>query len=202
MRSLVSRIRQFSRREDGLVMTEFLILLPLLIWAFLALFVYWESFRAINMAQKANYAVSDLISRQSDIDMNFVNGMQKSMEYLTGGAPVRMRITSFQWDATKNEYYVLFSKSPNNAAPALTKTDLAAMASERIPVMADRDSAVLVETEVGFTPTFFVLSNPDKTLGLFGLGTESSYMFDNFVITRPRYARRVCLIEQPCPATL
>lgn len=188
MSFLTRSLRRFSREEDGLVMTEFLILLPLLVWTFMALFIYWDAFRTINQAQKAAYAVSDLISRQSEVDRPFLNGMQRVTEYLTNGAPVRLRVTSFQWDAANNEYYVLFSESPGGTMPKLTKTNIMAMSTTRIPEMADRDSAVIVETEVSYAPAFDV-----------GI---TSHTFDNFVVTRPRYYRRVCLIEEPCPATL
>ena len=76
MKALSRQIRRFRDQEDGLVMTEFLIMLPLLIWTFMALFVYWDAFRTINQAQKATYSVSDVISRQSEIDTVFIDGMQ------------------------------------------------------------------------------------------------------------------------------
>lgn len=182
-----SRLRRFRDQEDGLVMTEFLIMLPLLIWTFMALFIYWDAFRTINQAQKASYAVSDLLSRQSEVNLGFVNGMENVMEYLTGETDVRVRITSFDWDEEDNEYRVFFSRSPGNKLAQLDATDLADMTG-RIPAMADNDSVVLVETEVAYDPAFEV-GIPNHT-------------FDNFVITRPRYYLRVCLTEQPCPEDL
>ncbi|MFZ1482823.1 MAG: pilus assembly protein, partial [Paracoccaceae bacterium] len=71
MSALTRQIRRFRDQEDGLVMTEFLIMLPLLVWTFMALFIYWDAFRTINQAQKAAYSVSDVISRQSEIDTVF-----------------------------------------------------------------------------------------------------------------------------------
>ena len=102
MSFLSRRLQRFSREEDGLVMTEFLIMLPLLVWTFMALFIYWDAFRTINQAQKAAYAVSDLVSRQSEVDRDFIGGMKKVMEYLTNGKQVRMRISSVQWDETND----------------------------------------------------------------------------------------------------
>ena len=55
--------------------------------------------------------------------------------------------------------------------------------------MTDRDSVVIVEAVVAYRPACNV-GIPQHT-------------FDNFVVTRPRTPiRRVCLIEQPCPANL
>ena len=44
MNALTRQMRRFRDQEDGLVMTEFLIMLPLLVWTFMALFVYWDAF--------------------------------------------------------------------------------------------------------------------------------------------------------------
>jgi len=187
MTPLRRQFRRFRDSEDGLVMTEFLILLPLLVWTFMALFIYWDAFRTINQAQKASFAVSDLISRQSEIDLDFVNGMETVMEYLTNGSPVRVRITSIEWDGDEGEYIVLFSRSPGYELSTLNAAAVAGMA-DRIPTMANHDSVVIVETEVSYDPGFEV-----------GI---TNHTFDNFVVTRPRYYRRVCLIEQPCPETL
>lgn len=187
MTILKRQIRRFRDQEDGLVMTEFLIMLPLLIWTFMALFIYWDAFRTINQSQKASYAVSDLISRQSDINVSFIDGMKNVMQYLTGETDVKLRITSIQWKEPENEYYVLFSRSPGGQLPALSKTDIWNM-RDRIPEMTDRDSVVIVESVVAYDPAFEV-----------GIPNHS---FDNFVVTRPRYYRRVCLIEQPCPTNL
>ena len=118
MFKLKRRVTGFRDQEDGLVMTEFLILLPLLIWTFMALFVYWDAFRTINQSQKASFAVSDLLSRQSEVDTSFISGMKTVMQYLTGETDVRVRITSIQWLEPENEYYVLFSRSPGVISPS------------------------------------------------------------------------------------
>lgn len=181
-------LKRFSREEDGLVMTEFLLMLPILVWTFMAMFIYWDAFRTINQAQKAAYAVSDLISRQSEVDLDFIDGMETVMEYLTNGKPVKMRITSVQWDEDDEEYVIVFSKSPGNEMPPLTSSDVMNVAEEKIPVMADGDSVVIVETEVAYDPAFEV-GIPNHT-------------FDNFVVTRPRYYLKVCLTEEPCGSAI
>lgn len=188
MKSLAHRIRSFRDQEDGLVMTEFLIMLPLLVWTFMALFVYWDAFKTINQAQKAAYSVSDLISRQNEIDNTFIQGMQSVTNYLMSDAPaVRMRITSIEYHEEDDEHVVLFSRSPGNKMPAMTNAMLAAKA-DHIPLMADNDSVILVETSVDYQPGFDV-----------GIPQQA---FDYFVVTRPRYYRRVCLDTNPCPDEL
>ncbi|VDC28588.1 TadE/TadG family type IV pilus assembly protein [Pseudogemmobacter humi] len=184
-------LRRFGKEEDGLVMTEFLILLPLLVWSFMALVIYWDAYRTVNGAQKASYAIADLISRQSRIDRPFILGMEGVMESLLGRPNVvSMRITSLQYTEDKNgvgKFTVLFSESPNSRKPKLTTTAVQGLA-DRIPMMTSGDTTVLVETWTNYQPGFEV-GIPFST-------------FENFIVTRPRYHRRVCLTEEmkkSCP---
>lgn len=188
MKSLKRQLTRFRDQEDGLVMTEFLLMLPLLIWTFMALFIYWDAFRTINQAQKAAYSISDLMSRQSDVTPQFVDGMQALSTYLMNDSPdVKLRITSVEYDQQENKHYVLFSRSPQSKMTPLTNTTLAAK-KDHIPLMADNDSVIIIETSISYDPAFEV-----------GIPTQT---FDNFVVARPRYYRRVCLTTNPCPPQL
>lgn len=196
MSRLTAQLRHFVRDESGVVLAEFLILLPMMIWALLAIFVYWDAYRAIGVAQKASYAVSDVISRQDDVPRAFLNGMDDVMAMMVDKAvpgDIRMRITSVEWDRTRNRFDVLFSHSPGNRLPALTAAQINNLSGDyrpRIPTIADHDSVVILETEIDHTPIFRV-GVPAKAV-------------KNLVITRPRYRRRICLVESmaTCPATL
>ena len=44
MRNLKRRFITYLRAEDGLVLAEALIMLPLLIWGLIAMFNYWDVF--------------------------------------------------------------------------------------------------------------------------------------------------------------
>ena len=189
------RVKRFAADESGLIMTEFLILLPLLVWTFMALVVYWDTWRTINEAQKASYAVADLVSRQSEVNVNFINGMESVMEGLMGRPNVvTMRITSIQWnyDAASGlpgSYSLIFSRSPNNRVTPLTLSQVQSLQS-LVPVMNPGDTTVVLETWTAYRPAFDV-----------GIPVSS---FGNFIVTKPRYYRRVCLSESmaTCPPEL
>lgn len=205
MKSLARQIRRFRDQEDGLVLTEFLILLPLLVWTFVALFVYWDAFRTINQAQKAAYSVSDLISRQSEVDSTFVSGMQTVTEYLLNDSPnVKLRITSVKYKESDNKLYVLFSRSPGNKMPALTNTSVNTSAFRaRIPIMANQDSVVIVETEVDYHAGKYnhTRNGANGVRYSFDVGIPDS-TFRNFVVTRPRYYLQVCFKGVACPSII
>ncbi len=202
MRSLKHRFVTFLRNEDGLILAEGLIMLPLLIWALVAMFIYWDVFRTINVTQKAAYSVADLLSRQRDtIPTDFANGLQEVIDFLTpGGHPVKMRITSLECnsptgvnkvcDFSTGSYKLLFSFSPGNKVPQLSETQIQAWkgttaTNGKIASLNNGESVFVVESQVDFKaqlPTVlagFLIGVTDNTFG-------------EFIVTRPRH-RRLCL---------
>lgn len=199
MRTLKHRLVTFLRDEDGLILVEALIMLPLLVWALVAMFIYWDVFRTINVTQKTAYSVADLLSRQREtIPTGFANGLQNVVDFLTpGGHPVKMRITSLECDSptgtqaqqvcnsTQGTFKLLFSFSPGSKVTGLTQADIQNWKGVRVPTLVHGESVFVVETSVEFKaqlPTFL--------LGLL-IGVEDS-TFGEFIVTRPRN-RRLCL---------
>ncbi len=188
MFSIVASIRRFAREDAGTVMAETVIVLPALLWAFLALFVYWDSFRSINTVQKASYTVSDIISREmKSRPPAFFDGLRDVMDFmLDPDQTVKMRVTSITYSEADDQFQVHWSYSPGGDMLALTTATLQAF-EERIPFMADADSATIVETEVPYVPAFNV-----------GL---DSMTFKQFIVTRPRFRSPTCIDGQPCNQT-
>lgn len=199
MRALKHRFTTFLRDEDGLILVEGLIMLPLLIWALVAMFIYWDVFRTINVTQKAAYSVADLLSRQRDtIPTDFANGLQKVVDFLTpGGHPVKMRITSLECNSptgtqaeqicngSRGTYKLLFSFSPGNKVGVLSQSNIQGWKGTKIPTLVHGESVFVVETEVAFKAQL-----PTMLAG-FLIGVEDG-TFGDFIVTRPRH-RRLCL---------
>ncbi|MCX7289243.1 MAG: hypothetical protein NTW20_17320 [Rhodobacterales bacterium] len=197
MPRLRTSVRSFLSDESGIFLAEFLIMIPVLIWGFIALIVYWDVFRTINTSQKAAYSIADLLSRQQNVTTDFVDGLENVLDFLTPGTPdSRMRITSFQLDEGKvnkpefdsdDKYCLLFSRSSSSLTPALTTTDLQKKEFvDKIPNMGNLESVVLVETWVDYQPKF-------DTGVLNAAPGVSDQTFTQFIVTRPRNWRRVTL---------
>jgi hypothetical protein len=198
---------RYVKDEDGTVLVEFLILLPLLIWASIAIFVYWDVFRTQSTAQKAAYSLADVISRQQVLlSTSFVDGMQDLFEFLmlSNSQEGKIRITSIIFDDGANpaptataddKYELIFSVSPKGQVPPLTEAQLQPL-KDMIPVMSDRDSVVIVETSVKFTPAFDVGLGGPLLQRFTGLGGQE---FSEFIVTRPRLIPRICVVGSPCP---
>ncbi len=180
-----TRLSRFLKNDSGAVMVEAVIVLPLMIWAYLALFVYWDAYRSINTSQKAAYTISDMLSREMiTLPANYVTGMRDLMSYLVDDdQTVKIRVTSVTWSEINNRFEVDWSRSPDNAFPQLTTSSIQSLAP-RIPALADGDRVMLVETEVSYHPAFDV-----------GLSDE---VLKQFVVTRPRFIPKICMTGVTC----
>jgi hypothetical protein len=181
----IAIFKTFLHDETGSVMAETVIVLPMLLWAFLALFVYWDSFRSLNTVQKASYTVSDIISREMKArPSTYFDGLRNVMELLIDSDQnVKMRITSITYRKVNLRFEVLWSYSPGSALPALNTTLLQDLKG-LIPNMSDADYATIVETEVPYTPIFNIGMSPTT--------------LKQFIITRPRFVAPTCLVGSVC----
>lgn len=185
LKFLKSSLARFARREEGTIMAETVIILPMMLWSFLALFVYWDSFRSMNTTQKASYTIADMISREMvAVNDAYITGMRNVMQYmLDQGEVPRIRVTSVSYSLANNRFEVRWSRSPSNALPILTTTSLQSLAS-RIPAMSDGDHVIIVETKVDYKPSFNV-------------GVEDTVL-EQFIVTRPRFVPRICHASVSC----
>lgn len=155
---LRAALRRFRQDESGVISTETLLIAPLLIWLFLAMFVYWDAFRAQNTSIKASYAIADMISRENaPINNAFITGMHRVFRYMVHTSEETwIRVSSVQYDQSRDRYNVLWSRSTNTSrAPLQTTTTMVAM-RDKLPVPSDADTLLVVETWRRFTPAFKV----------------------------------------------
>jgi hypothetical protein len=185
--SLLYRLtHRFRRDESGTLMAEAVLVLPFMLWSYLALFVYWDVYRSINTVQKASYTIADMISREMrEVNPNYVNGMDLIVEYMIDqDQEAKTRVTSLTFSGLNNRYEVIWSRSPGGRMPELTTASIASLAS-RLPKMADADPLVLVEVEVNYETAFNV-----------GIGDQT---LKQFIATRPRFLPRLCMTGVVCP---
>jgi Flp pilus assembly protein TadG len=172
--ALRARLRRFRQDEAGFISIEAIIVMPLLLWVFLALFVYWDAFRTENTSIKSTYVIADMISREpSPVNMAYINGMHQVFRYMNAtDEDTWIRISSVQFRQSDNSYRVIWSRSTDTSrAPIHTNATMATQ-RHRLPILADQDAIIVVETWRRFTPAFKV-----------GLQRRT---FDEFTVVRPR----------------
>lgn len=181
---------RFGRDETGTVVAEAVIVLPLFLWAYIALFVYWDAFRSMNTVQKSAYTISDMISREKlGKTTAYIDGVKEVLEYLIDeNQTARLRVTEVTKSAVDNKFKVHWSRSPANTMTPLTTASLQNYAYE-IPDMNPGDYVIIVEVQVDYKPTFDI-GMPDE-------------VFKEFIVTRPRFAPCIPMdavaSPDPCP---
>ena len=175
--SLIRRTRRFARHTNGGAGVEFILVMPFLFWAFMALYVYFDGYRQSTVNLKAAYTISDLISRETEaIDTAYINSMYSLHKMLTRAtSATTLRVSVVRWDADTSRYYLDWTES-RGGVQDLTNAELVEL-EDKLPTMPDNERVIVVETTNQFVP-------------LFGIGMDTVSL-DNFVFTRPRFAPQV-----------
>lgn len=145
-------LARFRRDEGGSVTVEALLILLPLAWVYVGCLVFFQAFHAESVTVKAAYTISDALSRErGDITPEFMDSLYALQGFLVGAdAPRRLRVTVFHRNG--DDYDVCWSE-PRGGGAKHTDATLTAL-SDRIPLMADGDSAILTETWVDHSPAF------------------------------------------------
>ncbi len=173
-------MRKFARQDEGSVSIEAMILMPMVIWVFAAMFSIFDTYKEYSLSQKAAYTIGDMISRETvPIDTEYLDGAQDLLDYITNSQDQSaLRVTSLKYNGADNRFYVDWSRSRGPGQPA-TDSDVATW-TDRLPTIANNEYIVVTETMTTFSPPFNI-----------GLGKPN---IENFVFTRARYAPRVLFI--------
>jgi len=184
MRRLAESLRQFRRHEHGSQTVEFVLILPLLLWAVAALFDYVEAFSMRSVTTKASYTIADLLSRQTEpVDQDFLDGTDAVLDFLVGErGEGRLRVTVLRCttncDTAERTLRIDWSHGVGGLTPLTDAALKTAEYSDRIPETRFGDRLLMVETEVDFRPPFH-----------FGLTDRT---FETMMLTRPRFAPLLC----------
>jgi hypothetical protein len=173
-----THIAIFRAENQGSVSVEFMLILPLLFWWYAASFVFFDAFSANNKALKSSYMVSDILSRQTEIDNDYLDGLEGFLEFMTGvDSGTWMRVTSVQFSSADG-YEVDWSYSTGSEEPLIT-SQLASLNldDDYLPLMANGESVILAETYVPY--------NPGYDVGLL------ARTYSNVIVTRPRFASQI-----------
>lgn len=178
------------RREDGSMAVEMMIMLPVLIWGLLGTWVFFDAFRAQFTNAKAGYTLGDILSRETAyITPEYIDSLYELQRFLVGRTDdIRLRVSVISYDEDDDEHSVVWSVNRGGGG-TISDSDLPGML-DRIPIMADGGRSILVQTSVDYVPIYGG-----------GLGEME---FDDFVVTRPRFAAQVCwnsVNENPTVAT-
>ena len=176
-----NRISFLRRSESGTLSVEAVLVLPMLLFAYLGMYVFFEGLRERNINLKAAYTVGDLLSRETNlIDMDYLNGMNGVFGWLTRtGNEVAMRVTVVRYDEEDDKHVMVWSRGVSGK-PDLEQGDIEVIVTPHVPILADADSAIVVETWATYQP-------------LFNAGLETTELY-NIIVTPPRFTDQLMLV--------
>jgi len=182
---MIGYIRRFARAERAAVAFETVLMTPILVWAFVGSFVFFDAYRVYNTSVKTTYMVADMLSRQTNMVFGHdIQGLADvSNSIIRGSNEVEMRVS--QIAMINGSYNVDWSHGVNGAA-RLFNSNLDAIV-DRLPDMPNGERVILVETFVDYVAPFDI-----------GLTVAR---FDNFTLSRPRYAGQVPFDPDGSPPT-
>ncbi|RYG93165.1 pilus assembly protein [Loktanella sp. IMCC34160] len=166
-------LRRFRRDDQGSIAVEAILVFPVLFWAVLATFVYFDAFRSQSNNLKAAFTISDALSRESGyVTPEYLTSLHRLQEALTSSNhDSRIRVTVIRYDEGADAYNVVWSQQQGGANPLTTATLLSMR--DRLPVMPDNEILILYENWIAYEPIF--------SIGL------DAFTFQNMVFTRPRF---------------
>ncbi len=143
-------LQRFKDDDSASLTMEFVLMLPVLMLWFIGSIVFFNAYITKSGAQRAAHTVSDVISRQTQVDNNFIDTLLLLQNRMLPRARVgTVRVSSIQKNANTGDLAMLWTYSTDaNAQPLLINdiplTDL--------PLMQAGESVLLVDTSVPFAP--------------------------------------------------
>jgi len=176
---LKSIVKKWHRDEEGSIAVETILMVPLLAWAMLATLTYFDAYRNEAINYKAGLTIADAISRESDVDDDYIDGMYELLKFLMlkDDTP-DLRITVFRYREDDDDYRTVWSESRGSQS-ALTNATIDSM-RHRIPIMSDGERAILVETWSDYSAPYGV-----------GLGDFDQVTYN---VISPRFLPRTCFV--------
>lgn len=180
-------LRRNLKDEHGSFSVEAILMFPLLAWAFMAMFVFFEGLRESNIHLKSTYTVSDLLSREYDelVSMDQLNGMHAVYTWLSRSPqPVEMRVTVVRYDdhgdtdPDTGSHNLVWSRGIAGQVD-LVQEEIASVITPHVPIMANASIAIVVETWATYVP-------------LMDMGLQDTDIH-NIVVTSPRFTGELML---------
>lgn len=170
-------IKSFSRREDGSLSVEAVLILPILAWAIAATLVMWDAFQTLNVTQKATYTIADMISREEvGISEDYLTSLHEIYGFLSESSAdnaLRVSVVTMVEDETTLEQTLELVCS--RGIGGIADYEDISQIEDRIPSLVPGDQLIVVESEQEWSPAFAV-----------GL---ASYRFREVALARPRFAQ-------------
>jgi hypothetical protein len=197
MKMISKELKKFKDGEDGSMSIELLLVTPIIVWALLSTYVYFDVYRVEANVNRASLVIAEMFSREeAPITEAYLDGALQVLRTLTfEDVDPFLRVSVFRYQSSDTTHREVWSRTRVSAGVVsglddeLDDAGLAAIKS-RIPKMNTIDHAILVETRVKYTAPFSIGLGPFT-------GTDlDDVNFATFTVIRPRQSK-LCFDETP-----
>ena len=187
-------IRRFCGERDGSVMVETVVCLPLLIWALVATYEFFEVHRYRSVREKATYTIADMLSREtSSINATYMDNTLRLFDGISGDDGInQIRVSVVQHHKTDpadpndaGYFSVWWSEVRGTGDLTILQDADVQNAHAILPMMNHGEQVILVESISDYKPWFNV-----------GLG--SVVPIDTRLFTKIRFSGQLCWDTQHC----
>ena len=180
--SIKRLFRKSMRDERGSFSIEAILMFPMLIWAFMAMYVFFEGLRETNINLKATYTVADVLSREDTlITETYLSNMNVIYQWLArSNATPQLRVSVVKWDEATESHELHWSHGVG--VDDLLQEFVDETVTPHVPIMADQTHAIVVETWIDYQPIMDIPIMP--------IGIRDTEIY-NIVVTMPRFAPKL-----------
>ncbi|MGV6805143.1 MAG: TadE/TadG family type IV pilus assembly protein [Ruegeria sp.] len=168
-------LKRFSRKENGVISIEAVMIYPLLFWGMCASYSFFDGYKQSSRNLKASYAIADVLSRERNtVTATYIDTLYDLVqEMISDRSDVSMRISFLRFDLPDDRHYVQWSCIRGDSFEKWNDGTIGDI-REKLPVMPDNGKMILVEVKDLYRRPFSL-----------GYG-DSEFAMDNFVFTHPR----------------
>ncbi|GAA6148807.1 MAG: pilus assembly protein [Pseudomonadota bacterium] len=144
---LRARLSAFADDSRGSVAVESIVLLPLVIWTYVAMFTFFDMLRMKSVNQKAAFTLADAYSRETEkINDTYVDSTFTLFQALTRVSSPGMRVSVISYDADTDKYTVRWSQIRGSGVASRLDDNNVNTLRTQLPGIVDGDEFILLET--------------------------------------------------------
>lgn len=177
-RGALRKVLRGAKKDEGSISVESMLMLPLLVWVFLGTYVFYDAYRAQFVNSKASFTIGDILSRETGyVTPEYLDSLHDLQRFLVFRQdPIRLRVSVVEYDDSNQSHSLVWSEARGEASPI--DGDSLNEILPHIPIMQDGEKVLVVQTSMEYQP-------------IYAAGIDT-LQFDDFVVTRPRFAGQIC----------
>lgn len=186
-----SVLNSFRKDRAGTVAVETAIIFPALLFVLFAMMNIFDAYRAKSTTEKAAFAVSDMLSRETtSVNCAYLSGVHAVLEEMsTVRSGHSMTVTHVYWSVVSDDYELYWTRDQSCGA-GVSAAEFETMKS-RLPQLVDGESLLVIETSASYAPPILAQWNGQRQEGTLRLSETENPLnmdIDTFVFSRPRFA--------------